>query len=37
MTDLRRRLLVVVGVAISVVALYLVLQSIDLGEAFGVR
>jgi uncharacterized protein (TIRG00374 family) len=36
MTDLRRRLVVVFGVAISVAALYLVLQSIDLGEAVDV-
>ena len=36
MTDLKRRLLVLVGVAISFAALYLVLQSIDLGEAVDV-
>ena len=36
MTDLRRRLLVMFGVAISVVALYLVLRSIDVGEAVDV-
>ena len=36
MSDLRRQLLVVFGVAVSFAALYLVLQSIDLGEAVAV-